>query len=117
MTAISNGITTVTPILWMDYTSTREANTRSHQLVSGRAAITLHPAGPRRVSVVLLFADETESKACEDMHAQPGIITITEDDRPTHSMQYVVVGKITRELDSETQDAWIVTAEAEEVGT
>lgn len=116
MTEITNGTTTLHPILWMGYVSSRDARTKTHDLVSGDTAITLAPAGPRRVTVVLLFTDEDESKACEDMHARPGILTITEDGRTTHSMQYVVIGKVARELDPDSAAVWFVSAEVQEVG-
>lgn len=116
MTTISDGTTTLTPVLWMDYESTRQAGTRTHTLVSGKQSITLAPAGPRRVRVALLFDDEAASIACETMHAGTSVITITEDGRPTHSMQYVVMGDIRRELDKETAAVWIVSAEVQEIG-
>jgi hypothetical protein len=116
MTEISDGTDTLHPILWMDYASARDARTRTHPLMGGGTAVTLAPAGPRKVVLALLFADEDESKACEDMHARPGVITITEDGRDTHSMQYVVTGAVTRELDPETAEVWIVAAEVQEVG-
>lgn len=116
MTSITDGTVTLHPILWTQYRSTREARTRTHPLASGGTAVSLARSGPRRVNVALLFDDELESEQCEAMHARPGVITITETDRPTHSMQYVVVGNIERELDPETADVWIVTAEVLEVG-
>lgn len=116
MTTISDGITTLHPILWMDYKSTRDANTKVHPLMGGGVSLSLAPASPRTITVALLFDDEDESKACEDMHAGTGVITITEDDRDTASMQYVVIGTIGRDLDPETADVWIVSAEVIEVG-
>ncbi len=116
MTTISDGITTLHPILWMDYKSTRAANTKVHPLMGGGVALSLAPASPRTVNIALLFEDEAESKTCEDMHAGTGVITITEEGRDTASMQYVVVGTIGRDLDPETADRWIVSAEVLEVG-
>lgn len=115
-TTISNGETTLTPVLWAGYESTREAGTKTNRLMSGKTSVTLALAGPRKVSVALLFDDEQTSLDCELMHATPGVITITEDGRDTHSMQYVVVGRITRELNKETQALWVVSADVQEVG-
>lgn len=115
MTEITNGVTTVHPILWMEYASTRQANTRTHPLMSGGTAVTLAPHGPRTVTLALLFDDEEESIVCEDMHARPSVFTITEAGRPTHSMQYVAVGRVSRELDQETAAVWIVSVEVQEV--
>ena len=116
MTTISDGTTELHPILWMNYKTTRAANTTAHPLMGGNVAITLAPPEPRRAAVALLFDDEDASKACEDMHATPGVITITEEGRDTHSMQYVVIGTIGRELDPESAAIWVVTAEVIEVG-
>lgn len=116
MTTISNGLVTLNPRLWMDYKSTREANTRTHPLMGGGIAVSLAPASPRTVSLALLFTNEDDSKRCEDMLATPGVITITEDGRDTHSMQFVVTGRIGRDLDTETAEDWVVSAEVVEVG-
>lgn len=116
MITVTDGTTTVHPILWMDYASTRAANTRTHDLMSGSSAITLAPAGPRRVKLAFLFHDEDHSKACEDLHATAGVLTVTDPDRATHSMQYVVIGSVSRDLDTDTARNWIVTAEVQEVG-
>lgn len=115
-TTITNGTTVLQPLLWMEYRSTREANTIVHQLHGGGTAITVAPHAPREVAVALLFDDEAAAAACEAMHARPGVIQITEDGRPTHSMQYVVTGPVERVLDTETARAWIVSARVTEVG-
>lgn len=115
-TTVTDGNTTLHPELWMDYKSAREANTKVHALMGGNVAITLAPSSPRTVNIALLFESEHDSKLCEDMHAGTGVITITETDRATASMQYVVVGKISRELDPDTSELWIVSAEVIEVG-
>lgn len=116
MITITDGTTTLHPLLWMDYSSTRTTGTRTHALASGATAITLAPAGPRRVKLAFLFHDEDLSKACEDLHATEGVLTVTDTDRATHSMQYVVVGTITRDLHTETARNWIVTVDVQEVG-
>lgn len=115
MTTITRGTLTLTPILWMDYESHRAANTRVHELANGQPALTVRPHQPRRVTVVYLFDDEGASKQCEDLHASPGVITVHEDDRATASMKYAVIGTVTRDLDAETADIWIVSAEVLEV--
>lgn len=116
MTTISDGTTTLHPLAWMDYQSAREAGTRTHRLMGGGVAVTLAPTGPRRVTVALLFDDEDVSAQCEAMLSTPGVLTIGEGGRSTVPMQFVVVGRIERELDPDTDDAWIVTAEVQEVG-
>lgn len=116
MITVTDSTTTLHPVLWMDYASIRKTNTRTHDLMSGASAITLAPAGPRRSTLALLFKSETDSKACEDMHATAGVLTITDPDRLTHSMQYVVVGEISRTLDKETSRVWILTVDVQEVG-
>lgn len=115
-TTVTDGITTLHPVLWTDYRSTRAANTKAHPLMGGGVALSLAPASPRGINVALVFDDEAESKQCEDMHAGTGVITITETGRDTASMQYVVVGNIERELDKETAAVWIVSADVIEVG-
>lgn len=116
MTAISDGITTLHPKLWLGFKTARESRTTAHPLAGGNTAITLAPSGPRTSAIGLLFTDEQESSDCETMLATPGVLTITEPDRPTHSMQFVVTGRIERELVAETARQWIVMADVQEVG-
>lgn len=115
MTTLSDGTTTLNPILWLGFGSVRESNTRTHTIIGGGTVVSMAPASPRKSTIALLFDDEADSMTCETMHAEPAVFTITEADRPTHSMQYVVIGEITRELDPETRDMWIVSAEVQEV--
>jgi len=113
-TTLTDGTTTLHPLLWMDYESSSAANTIVHQLASGRTAITIADHGPRRVTIALLFADEETSRQCEDLHRTPTIITITEDGRPTAGMQYITIGPVRRTYDPKG-DVWIVGAEVQEV--
>lgn len=116
MTTLTDGSTTLHPLLWLGYRTAREARTRTHALMGGGQAVTLAPSGPRTSAVALLFADEPESVACETMLATPGVLEISEPDRPTHGMQFVVTGRIERELVTETARQWIVMADVQEVG-
>ncbi len=54
MTTITDGITTLYPTLWINYTSDREANTKVHALMGGGVALSLAPASPRTAAVALL---------------------------------------------------------------
>lgn len=115
MTTVTNGTITVTPLLWLDYQSARDTGTVTHELIGGDVSVHLAPHRPRKVTIALLFDDEVASKQCEDMHTTPGLFTITEPGRATHSMRYVVVGSVRRELYSATAREWIVTIEALEI--
>lgn len=114
MTILTDGIETVSPLLWLDYKSTRPSNTIVHELANGGTALTVRDAGARSCTLVLLFTDEDESAACEAMLARKGVQEITETGRATASMSYAVTGTISREYDAD-HEVWIVSADVIEV--
>lgn len=116
MTTISTPLGDTHPTLWTQLASTRHATSR---LVTnaGEAVAIIHGPRPRHreAQLVLLYADEAESRAAEDLHAAGGICTITEPGRPTHGMTYIVTGAITRELDPTTANVWLLTLDVTEI--
>lgn len=110
---------TATPDAVDGYASTVTSRTILHEVI-GRAYpdVTMLPGSLRSGTLTLVFGDENESRLCEQLHAyaaQP-LVLIT-NDRYTVAMTYVVVGRVTRSLDDQTRDSWIVTADYQEVAS
>lgn len=118
-TTLTNGTDTVTPVLVTGYESARETQTVVHRVI-GRADpdISLRPAALRTGTLELLFDSETDAEAAELAHAQAAIWTLTDFDRSTVGMSYVVAdGSVTRTLDDETRTYWTVAVPFVEVST
>lgn len=107
---------TFTPVLWMEYASTTQQSHRVYES-PGQPAVVVYGTQQRAraVTLSLLFKSEDESRACELAHAVAGVCMISDPDRLTHAMRYVAAGQVTRTLDPETADVWIVQIDAMEV--
>lgn len=107
---------TTSPLLWMRMGTTRTATTTVHVASDGDTII-VHGTPPisRGSTLALLYTDESESDTAERLLAAGGVCSIVDPARPTHSMDFVVTGEITRDLDTETASVWIITAQVQEV--
>lgn len=115
MTHITHPAGTTTPVGWMEYAATSEVATTVHTTIDSRTVVIYGPTTPRKVRLALLYSSEAASHAAELLHLKPGVFTITEDGRATHSMRYVVAGSVARELDPTTANTWVVYVDAQEV--
>ena len=106
---------TAEPLLVLGYYSTRLSRNIVHDLISGGIAVTLVEPRPRSGDLRLFFADEAEAFACLALHGQETTFTITDTDRPSVNMTYVVDNRLEIGLDEETRDHWVVTVGYQEV--
>jgi len=109
------------PTILLDLVSERESRTVVHPVL-GRPwpDVTLRDAGVRTGTLRLGFqGDDAEvlSKDAEDMHALPDVFTIFTDERDTLAFSYVLNGRVTRRIEDESRDAWIVEVDYQEVTT
>lgn len=116
MTTLSDGTTSLVPMLVLGYTTTREPRTVVHAVI-GRPDpdVTLRPAALRNGTLRILCADVAAAQAMVDLHAQGLPLTLSEDDLPSLDMAYVVDGPITSSLDDETRVRWVVEVGYREV--
>lgn len=116
MTTITDGSTTLTPLLVLGWQATREARTRVHQLI-GRPDpdVTLRPSAARTGQLRILCASEADATAMEALHAAGFVLTLADDDVAAVGMAYVVSGALGVELDPGTLTRWVVTADYTEV--
>ncbi len=109
-TTITNGTTTITPILMDGFEDSAESQTLVHRII-GRSDpdVTFRAAtmGAGRASFVF-GSDAAAALAARDALREPGTWTLADTDRPEVGMSFVVQGQITRTLDPETRDVWLV---------
>jgi hypothetical protein len=84
-------------------------------IIGGGVDVTLQAASLRQGSFELVYQDEDEAAFAFAMHQRPSTFTITDSERPSIAMTYVVDGRISRTLDDETRDYWLVRVEYQEV--
>jgi hypothetical protein len=117
MTTITSGATIITPDIVDGYDSAREAQTILHRVI-GRADpdVTLRAAGTRSGTLSLVFGVEAEAYAAEQALAAPDVWTLTDPDRLTIGMVFVVAGgTLDRALVNETRDGWTLSVPFVEV--
>lgn len=117
MPTITNGTDIITPVLVNGFTSSREARTVVHDILDRPAPDTsLRESGSRTGTLELLFTGEASAFAAETLHAGISVWSISDPDRPSIAMTYVVAGgSVERELDDETRDLWLVRVPFREV--
>ncbi|RPE75196.1 MULTISPECIES: hypothetical protein [unclassified Frondihabitans] len=121
LTASIDEATAIAPDLVTGFESTRDSQTLFHSVI-GRAYpdITLRPASLRRGTLTMLFASgdaESLSATAEDLHAAAGLFELTDPDRASVAMTYVVSGAVGRALEDETRDAWLLSVDFQEVAS
>lgn len=112
----TQGSDTYTPDAVEVFMTERESRNIVHNVI-GRANpdITLRPAGLRTGTLSVVFRDELDALAFDDAHAVGAVFTYDSGSRPTLSMTYVPVGRLTRELDPSSLAFWRVTFDFQEV--
>lgn len=112
----SNGAGTTHPITVLSpYETARSSRNVIHDLIGGGIAVSLVGPRPRAGELALLYSTEADAHACVQLHGSETTFTLTETDRPTVSMSYVVDGDVTIALDEGTLDHWVVTIGYQEV--
>ncbi|NYD65983.1 hypothetical protein [Agromyces atrinae] len=100
----------VEPILVVGYESTRAARAIVHEILDNTApSVVLRAAASRSGKLRLIFDNEEDAYGAERAHAESGYWTLTDPDRPSLNMTYVVAdGDIVRTLDPETRTIWVL---------
>jgi hypothetical protein len=116
MTTFSDGISETTPVLVDGFESTSTTNNIIHRLANGGVSPYFRPHGLRTGTMRLNYGtDEAAARDAELMFANGDVFLVEDVDRPTIEMTVMVSGAITRTLDDETRDVWIVTVDYEEL--
>lgn len=118
-TAIVSGSFVIEPQVVLNISTDQTSGVIVHPIL-GRANpdVTIRPAGLRTGTIEMGFAgpySEAESEATRAAHATGAVFALTSDDRETYEMFYVPSGRISRELEDASRDAWIVRVDYQEV--
>lgn len=84
-------------------------------VIGGGVDVTLQPASLRQGAFELVYELEDDAEAAFAMHQRPSTFTISDSDRASTAMTYIVDGQISRSLDDESREYWIVRVEYQEV--
>jgi hypothetical protein len=116
MTTISDGATTITPILVTGWESTRTAENVLHNIV-GRSDhdVTYRPAGMRAGTLECLCESLEAALQLEALAAQPKRLTLTDPDHPSIGMTFVPTADIRVTLDDETRKQATVAIDYQQV--
>jgi hypothetical protein len=119
---ITAGEATIEPTLILGYTAQRTSGNLVHEIL-GKAGpdVTLRPARLRSGTLTLGFesaTSEADSKTAADLLATyDGVFSLISAERASVDMSWVVAegGRISRDLDDLTRDAWVITVDFQEV--
>ena len=107
MSSISDGTTTITPILITGWQTARDGGNVLHNIID-RAddEVTFHPATLRTGELEALVLTLEAALTLETLLAKPQKLTLTDADHPGVNMTFVVPegGSITVTLDDETRE-------------
>jgi len=116
VTTISDGTTTVTPLLITGWETTRDAQNVLHVII-GRADhdVTYRPAGWANGTLEFLFPNLEAALVCEALLSQGKKFTLVDTDHSVLNMTFVASGAIGVTLDDETRLETIVSVDFQEV--
>lgn len=118
---ITSGANVIAPTMILGYESARPTRTLIHDIVDrAEPDAILRPAGLRKGRLTLGFSGptgESDSAAAEAVLAAAVAPVLSSPDRATVSMRFVLPegGTLSRMLDPETRDAWMVEFDWQEV--
>lgn len=113
---IFDGFTTITPNLITGWESTQESRTVVHQVIGKSSPdITLKPAGLRNGTLELVFFSSASAVSARAFLSQARKFILATDESWLTEMHFVVSGSLSWTLDEQTQKAWIVSFEFQEV--
>lgn len=115
ITANDGTTNTTSPLVVLGYQTARESQNIVHDLIGGGIAVTLIRPRPRKGTLELGYLLEADAAAALALHARETTFTLTDSDRASVTMTYVVDGSISLELFDETRDRWVVSVDYQEV--
>lgn len=115
MATISDGSTTISPPAKLSAAESIESRNIVHELLGGGVAVTFGPEALRTSTLAMYFADEASCEAAYLFFKNGYVFELTDTDKPSTNMFFVVAGAIERELQTDTRDGWILSVDVQEV--
>lgn len=118
-TVITSGALTIAPQIFLNVTSDQSSGNIVHPIL-GRSNpdVTLRPATLRTGVIEMGFSgpnSETDSALARTILAGGGVFALSSTDRASVSMSFVTSGRINRELEDTSRNAWVVRVDYQEV--
>lgn len=120
-TTITTGASRIAPTILTGLSESAEGGTRVHKIINrANADITLRVAGLRSGLLEMGFAGptcEADSAAAFAILRTAAVFTLSDTDRPSYNMAFVVPegGRIERAIEDQTRAAYILTVDFQEV--
>ncbi|QQD75105.1 hypothetical protein I8920_09510 [Curtobacterium sp. YC1] len=111
----SSDSTQTAPLLVDGWEESAEGKNIVNPIMGGGVDVTLQAASKRTGSFVLVYTDESDAQAAFEMHRKAAVFTLSDSERPSVAMTYVLAGDLTRALDDESREFWLVTVNFQEV--
>lgn len=116
MTTMSDGVTTVAPLLVLGWSASNPLRSVVHAVLGSTVPdVTLRPSGDRTGTLEVLCEDEAQANEVVALHTQGVVYTLTEDVLTSISMDYVVAGEVVATLEDQTRRRWVVSIPYAEV--
>lgn len=111
-TTITDGTTTVTPLLVTGWETEAETRNVLHAVLSKSTPdVTLRGGYTRTGTLEMLFTDEADALTAALMHKAAAVFTIASTEITDANYSYVVSGNVKTALDEDTRAQWLVTVE------
>lgn len=115
-TTISDGTTSLSPLLITGWQSTRKSGNVLHDIVGASTVeATLREAGLRAGTLTLLCATLDAALAIEALASQAKDLSLDDDDHPALAMDFVAAGSIVVQIDEDTRELWTVAIDFQEI--
>lgn len=115
MTTITGTGGVHTPVLFLTYSTERQARNVIDDLLDGGLSVQLREAGSRRGRFEALFSSMASAVALEAELKLAQVLELVEPDATALSMDFVCSGRIEVVLDKATRRQWIVSWDFREV--
>jgi hypothetical protein len=116
-TTITDGSTSVVPLLVLTAGHTRTVRTITHDTLGERTDpdVTLRPATTRHGTLELFFDNQTDALTADALHRTAVVLTLTDSVDSTKNMSYVSTGGDMETRREVPHDRWLVTVPYREV--
>ena len=115
MATISDGSTTISPPAKLTAAESIQSRNIVHELLGGGVAVTFGADPLRTGTLAMYFGDETSCEEAYLFFKNGYVFELTDTDKPSTNMYFVVAGSIERELQMDTRDGWILSVDVQEV--
>lgn len=106
---------TTSPTLVLGYQANRESQNIIHDIIGGGIAVTLIRPRPRAGTLRLFYLTEEDAFESLGYHSRETTFSLSDTERPSYAMTYVLDGNLDIELDPEGRRRWVLSVDFQEV--